>query len=159
MQLTPGQLRDVVGISQETLRHWRATLEPLKSTRGHGPSFKPAQVLGAAVIKAIVEECGVSVRSLKSAAPVLFDVCAHPNWEVLSRGRIALQLSSGSAEFLDEGQLPPSAPTLILIAMAPIVRRLRQALFDVPSEEQAKLHLSPMNVGKNSAVMPSARGS
>jgi len=160
MRYTPGQLRDLVGISQETLRHWRATLAPLQGTRGHGPSFKTGEVLAAAAVKTIVEECGVSVRLLKGAAPALFAVCAHPDWELLSRGRVALQLRSGAAQLLDEGEPAPAAPTLILIAMGPIVARLRQALLNVaPEEDQVTLRFPPVTATKNRAAMPSRRRS
>lgn len=158
MRYTPGQLRDIVGISQETLRHWRATLTPLQGARGHGPSFKPGDVLAVAAVKALVEECGVSVRSLTSVASALFEICDHPDWEVFSRGRLALQLQSGSVQLLGERESIPCEPVLVVIALAPIVTRLRQKILNVAGDEsQAELRFAPMTVTKNRAAMPSRR--
>jgi hypothetical protein len=160
MRYTPSQLRDIVGISQETLRHWRATLAPLQGVRGHGPSFKPGQVLATAAVKAMVEECGVSVRSLTGVASALFEVCEHPDWEVFSHGRLVLQLQPGSVRLLSEGEQVPSESILILISLAPIVANLRRKLLNVTREEdQVALHFSPVPVAKNRAAMPSRRRS
>jgi hypothetical protein len=158
MRYTPSQLRDIVGISQETLRHWRATLAPLQGVRGHGPSFKPGQVLATAAVKAVVEECGVSVRSLTGVASALFEVCEHPDWEVFSRGRLVLQLQLGSVLLLSENEPLPSESILILISLAPIVSRLRRKLLNMTQEEdQVALNFAPISVAKNRAVMSPRR--
>ena len=44
VRYTPGQLRDAVGISQETYRHWKKALPPLRGGAGHGPRFSVGEL-------------------------------------------------------------------------------------------------------------------
>ena len=68
MRYTPSQVRHVVGITQETLRHWRRALPSLGGLKGHAPVFRPGQLLGLAVIRVLVEDVGLTVGSLRAAA-------------------------------------------------------------------------------------------
>lgn len=145
MHYTPGQLRDIVGISQETLRHWRTQLPPL-ATRGRAPCFKPGQLVGTAVIKTLVEDCGVSVGALRRAAPALFDLCDR-HWEDLERRRISLDLKNGKAAFLDRNAERSDACVLVVVTMGSLIETLRERMFTgAEVGSQRSLHLPPVPV-------------
>lgn len=148
MRYTPGQFRDTLDLSQETLRHWRASLEPLRGARGRAPHFKTSDLLAAAVIKVLVDDCGVSVRSLKGVAPDLFRMCAQPNWDELTSARLALDLCASRVTWLEElGPLPRSS-TFIVVALGPIVDELRAKILNA-SIEQPQLSFPPVAVSEN----------
>jgi len=65
---TPGQLRDAVGIGQETYRHWKKALAPLRRDAGHSPCFTAGDLLAAAIVKTFVANYGMRVSALSALA-------------------------------------------------------------------------------------------
>jgi hypothetical protein len=80
VRYTPSQVRQVVGITQETLRHWRAALASLAGLKGHAPVFRPGQLLGIAVVRVLVEEFGIGVSALKAVDRDIFAICSALQW-------------------------------------------------------------------------------
>ena len=65
---TPGQLRDAVGIGQETYRHWKKALAPLRRDAGHSHCFTAGDLLAAAIVKTFVANYGMRVSALSALA-------------------------------------------------------------------------------------------
>lgn len=79
MRYTPAQLKEVLGITEETLRHWRRSFASLQGKRGYGPCFTPGDLLALKVVTQL-HALGISVGQLKSVAKDLFDVCSQGVW-------------------------------------------------------------------------------
>src|SRR5271169_2835273 len=75
LQYTPGQLRALVGIPQETFRHWKKALGPLRRGRGHSPCFAPGDLVAVAVARVLVTDIGVRIGALEQVADTLFRIC------------------------------------------------------------------------------------
>ncbi len=74
MRYTPAQVKEALEIGEETLRHWRAALSPLKDKRGYSPCFSPGDLLALKVVTHF-RGLGLNVRQLTPHAERLFAVC------------------------------------------------------------------------------------
>lgn len=135
MRYTTGQVRQVIGIPQETLRHWRSVLPSLAGLKGHAPVFRPGQLLGLAVVRVLVEDMGLSVGTLKTVDREIFEICGSPQWVRLARGYLLVRPTDGSAKFLDTLTDADVKQASILLPLDRIVTSLREALLEVGSEE------------------------
>ena len=147
MRYTPAQVRQIVGVSQETLRHWRSVLGSLDGVRGAAPSFRPGQVLGLAVVRWIVEEIGLSVGALKGAERPIFEICGGEQWGRLARGYLLVKPVENEARFIATVSEDMIGRGGLVVPFAPIVAGIREALFDVAHEEDQKsFPFPPMEV-------------
>lgn len=149
VRYTPSQVRQVVGITQETLRHWRSSLPSLSGLKGHAPVFRPGQLLGLAVVRTLVEDLGLSIRSLKTAERTIFEVCSSPQWVRLARGYLLIRPADGSAQFVDKIADGDVDRASIVLPMERIVTLLREALLEVtPEDVQQSIPFPPVGVAE-----------
>lgn len=153
MQYTPGQVRQAVRLPQETLRHWRAVFTFLAGIRGQGPSYRPAQILTLAIIKRLVQDCGLSVSSLKAVEAQLYNLVQHRHWTALELGSFALTLSTGEATFVEGRSAVARDNALILLPLGPVISELRVALTGMEVlDNQPSLNFPPVAVTAESAI-------
>jgi hypothetical protein len=147
MRYTPSQVRHVVGITQETLRHWRRVLPSLDGLKGHAPVFRPGQLLGLAVIRVLVEDLGLAVGALRAAEHQIFHICSSPQWIRLAQGYLLVRPIEGQVAFVDTVLERDLGRPGILLPLEPIVSALRLALLEVaPEETQQSMPFPPIGV-------------
>ncbi len=71
MQFTPGQVKEVLGISEETLRYWRRVLPGFAGRKGYAPCFGFHDVVCLRLVKDICGILGVQVSKMIPAFPDL----------------------------------------------------------------------------------------
>ncbi|WP_095204702.1 helix-turn-helix domain-containing protein [Mesorhizobium carmichaelinearum] len=153
MRYTPSQVRHVVGITQETLRHWRQALPSLRGLKGHAPVFRPGQLLGLTVVRVLVEDLGLTVGALRAAERDIFDICNSPQWIRLARGHLLVRPIEGRATFVDTVSDNDLERPAIPLPLEPIVTALRLALLEVaPEEAQQSLAFPPVDVSERRAA-------
>jgi hypothetical protein len=153
MRYTPSQVRSVVGITQETLRHWRRALPSLSGLKGHAPVFRPGQLLGLAVVRVLVEEVGLPVGALHSAERDIFAICSSPQWLRLAQGHLLVRPAEGQVIFVDRVSDSDLERPAILLPLEPIVTALRLALLEVaPEEAQQSITFPPLDVSERRAA-------
>lgn len=158
MRYTPGQVRQIVGVSQETLRHWRSVFGSLDGVRGAAPSFRPGQVLGLAVVRWIVEEIGLSVGALKGAERPIFEICGGEQWGRLARGYLLVKPVENEARFVAAVSEDMIGRGALVVPFAPIVAGIQEALFDVaPEEDQKSFPFPPMEVQDKGSLRAGGR--
>src|SRR6266446_6964511 len=106
MKLSPGQVREVLGVSQEAFRHWRASLPPLAGRKGYRPCFSLGDLFAMALIRALTEDAGVRVGSLHAVAATLFEQCGRHSWAGLERSILVLELARVRVTFVNGPQVP-----------------------------------------------------
>jgi hypothetical protein len=152
MRYTPSQVRHVVGITQETLRHWRRTLTSLDGLKGHAPVFRPGQLLGLAVVRVLVEDLGLSVSALRATERDIFDICSSPQWVKLAQGCLLLRPIEGRVAFVDTVATRDLERPAIVLPLEPVVAALRLALLEVaPEEAQHRIAFPPVGVSERHA--------
>lgn len=153
MRYTPSQVRHLVGITQETLRHWRRALPSLDGLKGHAPVFRPGQLLGLAVVRVLVEDLGLTVGALRAAERDIFGICSSPQWLRLAQGYLSVRPLEGQVTFIETVSDNDLERPAILLPLEPIVTALRLALLEVaPGEAQQSMAFPPVGVGERRAT-------
>ena len=96
MQFTPGQLREVVGISMETFRHWKRVLPPFAKRKRHTPSFTVGDLLAGRILRRLTEGCGVRVVHLTEVTNEIVSVCNMAVWASLEHKSVLIDLVRGT---------------------------------------------------------------
>lgn len=143
VRFSQAQVRDLLGLEPETVRHWRRCLAPL-GFRRRKALYGRAELLALAVVCEFVHRLGVSVSSLAPVADELFRLCGSQSWPYLSRcylrleaGKLTLEHAEGAANLVRQAA--------VLIPLAPLVMRLGQALLGDDSDAQPELRF-PLTV-------------
>jgi len=136
MKLSPGQVREVLGLSQDTYRHWKAALPPLAKRNGYRPCFTYGDLFAMALVKALTDDAGVRVGALHAVAAGLFDHCGRHSWAELERSILVLELARVQVAFTQETHVPQPEGIGIVVPCGPIILDLRERLLmeqaDVP---------------------------
>ena len=140
-------VRQVIGVSQETLRHWRSALPSLAGLKGHAPIFRPGHLLGLAIVRALVEEFGLTVGALKTVERDIFELSSSPEWVRLARGYLLIHPAAGSARLVDRIADEHVGCASIVLPLDRIVFSLRDALLEVaPGEAQQSIAFPPVGM-------------
>jgi hypothetical protein len=152
MQLTPGQIRQVLNLSPDAFRHWKAALPPLTGRNGHRPCFSLGDLFAMALIRALTEDAGVRVGALQAVSAHLFEQCGRQSWAGFERSVLVLELPRVRVEFVPDQNVPRLDRTGILVPCGPIVADLRKGLLqDEKESAQGNLRLPPTVIGRRAS--------
>jgi len=150
LNLTPGQLREVLDLSEDAYRHWRRALSPLAGRNGYRPCFSHGDLLAIAVIKALIDEAGVRVGLLEPISAELFRLCQRAPWAALERSALVIVPGAARISVVPDSQQSLNGESAIAIHVpcGPIVGRLRARLLaDQYLDSQQTLRFPPAAVG------------
>lgn len=128
MKLTAGQLRECVGLTKETFRHWRAVVPFLALGNSRSARFSPQHLLATATLYEISNQTGIGVGSLKNISEKVFSVCAKNPWTTLENAYLILDVHSNSCEIGMSSDLPLSDRIMIVCPLKTIIRNLHKSL-------------------------------
>jgi len=153
MQFTPGQLRETVGISVETFRHWKRVLPPFAHRKRYIPCFTVGDLLAGRILRSLTEGCGVRVGHLAQVSEEIVRVSNMAPWAALEDKTLVIDLVKGTC-FLSKGyQQGESADVILLCALNPIMHELRDTLLrSCPTADQQNLFLSPVKIERHVPV-------
>lgn len=141
---TPGQLRDAIGIGQETYRHWKKALAPLRREAGHSPCFTAGDLLATAIVKILVAEYGMRISALSALADGLFEACNARSWPTLERSLLVLDLADTRVLMQSEGShLALDGPAMV-VPLRGLIERLRSTLLSSDDDSQEMLRFPPI---------------
>jgi hypothetical protein len=145
MKLTPGQVREVLGLTQDAFKHWKKVLPPLAGRNGYRPCFTHGDLLAMAFVRALTEDAAVQVGALHAVSTPLFEQCAKHSWAALERTTLVLELPRVRVEFVPEQpNIPQMAGIGIVVPCRPIVSELRAHLLtDKDDIAQGNLRFPP----------------
>lgn len=125
MRLETAQVLALLGLTKETLRHWKKVLAPLAGRDGRSDGYSFDELIALALIARAVRDLQVPISRLAPVADRLFrEVAAHV--EALHTTTV-LCISEGDVALCPIERLP-SDSCLALVRLAPIVQDLRQRL-------------------------------
>jgi hypothetical protein len=101
MRFTQAQVRELVGIPEETYRAWRKALPPLREHNGHAPTFTLGNILALTSVNWLVRCYGAKVSHLTLISSELFESCERAtvagidaSWLVISEDAVTLTLEA-----------------------------------------------------------------
>lgn len=148
MQFTPGQLREMVGISVETFRHWKRVLPPFANSRRHAPCFSVGDLLAGGVVRRLTEGCGIRVGHLAGLSTEIARVCNSTAWAALERKALLIDLPGGTCRLASGTAKNESSDILLICEMAPVMRQLRETMLRSQGSDQRALLFPPVDVDR-----------
>ena len=152
MKYTPLQIREIVDISQETLRHWRRVLQPLMEQNGYAPCFTAGDALALKIVKEIVETLQVRVQALQPLANELFNICRGINWPRLEKQYLLIRFTDQSIEACQGSTMlqDTEAGAMVVVALRPHIEGLRSRLTESDGQYQYEMPFPPVGLKKTS---------
>jgi hypothetical protein len=151
LPFTPGQLRNTVGLSVETFRHWKRVLPPFIDRRGRAPRFSIGDLLAASILRRLTDQCRVRVGHLTEISKEIVNLCNSISWAALENRSLIVDLINGACRIAKDQRDIETADLAVLCSLNPIMAELRDALLrSQKSPMQAHLVFPPMEVGNDS---------
>lgn len=152
VKLTPLQLRETVGLTQETLRYWRRELTPLHGRRGASPLYTPGEALALRVVRELVDT-GFKIQAIRSMADAMFDICRGGNWGALEGCCMVLRPTLGTVT-LEHYPLRIEADrsSIFVVPLASHIDAVRLRLLDTDSHPQGELRFPPLGLTRRTAA-------
>lgn len=149
MQFTPGQLRETLGLTQDTYRHWKNVLTPLSGRNGYRPCFSTGDLVATAIVQTLVEDCGIQISIVALGAGDLFRICERQSWAVLERSTLVFEPRDRRFTLIEGDRVHQRRALAVIVPLARIVERLRTTLLGNQSvSEQADLRFPPSVVSR-----------
>jgi len=151
VHFTPGQLREIVGLSVETYRHWRRVLPPFLNRRGYAPCFSIGDLLAASILRRLTDNCGVRVGHLKKISAEISRFCNASSWAALEGRMLVVDISGGTCWTVKDQSEARSQDIAISCPLDPILTELRDALLrSQPSAGESQLMFPLTEIGSGS---------
>lgn len=115
------QVLDLLGISQDTLRHWKKALPPISLKDGRADDYTFAELVSLAIVARATQHLRVQVSLFTELSPELFSEVASLMADE-RYGRV-LYIDNRHVGFAEEDQIPMSE-AVVLIRLEPIVTHL-----------------------------------
>lgn len=141
MKFTPGQVREMLPISQDAYRHWRGALSPLRGRNGHTACFTPGDLLAMAAVKAFTEDVGIRVGNLQPVSVDVFEHCNQHPWAALERSALIFEPTLPRVSVVPEAQPQALAGLAVVLPFRPMIVRLREYLLlnhEAPQQEMLR---------------------
>ena len=139
MRLETAQVLELLGLSKETLRHWKKVLPPVEGRDGRSAGYTFNEVIALALIASAVRDLQVPISRFSPVAYRIFQEIGSHVEDANTTTVLCVTLGDVALYPID---MLPSDPTLMLVRLAPTIRRLRQRLAPEPaSDRQLSLDL------------------
>ena len=164
MVFTLAQLREAVGLSVTTYRHWQETLPILAKRTGRMARFSFGDLVALAVLRCAVDDIGLKISQFTTSADVLFTRCNALTWvgqtdaHAITGPDHDRTRSTGRRDVVDHrvmvvrGDVSASITRAsVVIPLDPIAEGLRSLLFGFSTgarERQASLPFPPVSIDK-----------
>ena len=145
MRYLPAQAKEALEIKEETFRHWRNALPPLKGKRGYAPCFSPGDLLALKVVSQL-HAFGIQVRYLSPHAERLFKICQGA-WFGLE-GKTIL-FDGQELDLVEQERLVWVTHSCISVPLQPLIHELRRSLSEEESRpQQPEIPFPPLGVAQ-----------
>lgn len=142
LSLSLQQVTTVTGIPEQTMRHWRNTLPPLKGLNGHRATFTAADALALLVLRHLVKVMGISVATLQTPSERIFELFRAATWSQLAGSLLTIDSTDGTVELWAASALRFPEHPAVMVPMASFAREIRSAWTD-PDAFDDQMELLP----------------
>jgi hypothetical protein len=140
VEFTQSQVRKVVSIPPETMRHWRKVLPPLAKRPRRTP-FSHGDIVALAVVRELVRSAGIGSSALAACAESIFALCNGKPWHALAQCR--LQIEGATAELAPVRSAPMlKRGPVVMLPLSPLIEELGRGLLG-GERKQSELRFPP----------------
>lgn len=153
VQFTPGQLREAVGISVETFRHWKRVLPTFAKRKPYLPSFTMGDLVAGGILRHLTEQCGIRIGHLTKISSDIVRVCNVAPWASLEHQILLIDFSEQVCRLVSRREEIGSSAFVLRCPLQPVLREVREGLLrSIPSANQHSLHFPPVRVERERHV-------
>lgn len=146
VQYTQSQVRETVGLSLETYRHWKRVLPPLAAKGGRAACFSIGDLMAASILHRLTEIAGVRVGHLSDVSAAIFEICNKSPWAALVGMTLAIDLEQRSCS-VERAPKSQGGNLVLSCRLDPILEQLRDAILrGRASQSQSELLLPPVSM-------------
>ncbi len=128
IKYTIAQLRESVGLSKETFRHWRTVIPFLEELQGRSAQVLPEHFVATAILNEISGQSGIKIGSLSVMSGTIFSICREMPWTTLESGWLLIEPESHRCEFVNEVDLHQIRNVVLICPLLSTIRRLKGML-------------------------------
>jgi hypothetical protein len=152
VQFSQRQLRNTLGISVETFRHWKRVLPPFADRKKYTPRFSVGDLLAAGILQRLTDECGIQPRYLPEIARVIVEICNANAWATFEDKSLMVDIPEGTCRLVADTR-DHSIPNIVVVCpLNPVMATIRAELARIqPSRAQREFLFSPTAVGDSRA--------
>jgi hypothetical protein len=134
--LTQVQVRKVLNLPTETMRHWRKVLPPLARRARRAP-FSHGDLVALAAIRELVRSVGLNSSALAPCSGSIFSLCNEKPWPALAQCRLEIEGQTASLTHARASYGVRRKP-VVLLPLGPLIEALGK---DLPRREAAQAEL------------------
>lgn len=147
VQYTQAQVRETVGLSLETYRHWKRVLPSLATKGGRAARFSVGDLMAATILHRLTDTAGVRVGHLRDVSAAIFEICNTSPWAALVGTTLSLNLEQRTCSVERAPKSHQDSNLVLSCRLDPILGQLRDALLRGQSgQTQAELLLPPVRM-------------
>jgi hypothetical protein len=146
VQFSQNQLRDTLGISVETFRHWKRVLPPFAQRKRYTSRFSTGDLLAAAVLCRLTSQCGIRVGLLPEISQAAVEICNASPWAALEGKALVVDIQQRTCQIAEGARAPTDV--VIVCPLNPIIAAVRDAMSRARPfvrREQRQSLRSPLN--------------
>jgi hypothetical protein len=128
VQFSQGQLRETLGISVETFRHWKRVLPPFAERKRYTPRFTVGDLLAAGVLHRLTDECGIRPSFLPEISKGIVDLCNASTWAALVGKSLVIEVSQRTCRLQENGRVFGASDVVIVCPLSPVLDVVRNGL-------------------------------
>lgn len=148
MRFSQAQVRNALGISVETFRHWKRVLPPFAERK----KYTPGDLLAAGVLQCLTEQCGIRVGHLSEISKTIVEICNAAAWASLEGKVLIVDAKKRVCVVARSTRWPSSQEIAIVCPLASIIVQIQEALSSKQTEAaQRHLHFPPIAVSDGRA--------
>jgi hypothetical protein len=125
-RLTQVQVRQVLNLPTETMRHWRKVLPPLARRVRRAP-FSHGDLVALAAVRELVRNVGLSSSALAPTAAQIFSLCNEKSWPALAQYRLEIERQTASLAHAGASH-GSRRNAVVILPLAPLIEALSKEL-------------------------------
>jgi len=128
MNFTQSQLRQCIGLSKETYRHWRSKIPFLAEENGRSACFTANHLLATAILFEVTQKTGVGIGSMKSVSGFIFELCSESSWSSMESSFLLIDIHSNECELQRNSDNLSKDGVKIICPLKAVISNLRSEL-------------------------------
>ena len=124
MQFSQAQLRNTIGISVETFRHWKRVLPPFSGRR----KYSLGDLLAAGVLRRLTDRCGVRAGRLPEISKAIVEVCNAEAWASLQGKTLIIDVQKKTCALIKSTRAFSFQDVVVVCPLESIIAQIQKGL-------------------------------
>jgi hypothetical protein len=148
MQFNKAHVRETLGISVETLRHWKRVLPPFSERK----KYTLGDLLAAGVLHRLTDQCGIRAGHLPEISKTIVEICNAGIWASLQGKTLIIDLRKNTCVIVKSARALPIHEIVVVCPLEGIMAQIQEVLSrKKPTVAQHQLRFPPIAVNDSRA--------